>query len=198
MKILAKQFYNHATDVVAKKLLGKFLVRNIHDQLLIGMIVETEAYGYPDDPAGHAYIGLTKRNSALFGPVGRAYIYKSYGIHTCFDIVGYKQSAQAGGILIRAVEPIQGIELMQKFRGVTNEIQVTSGPGNVCKAFHITLHDNHKDLTESTSDITIVQGISIKKDAVMNSARVGISKARHLLWRFYIKGNKWVTNHPKY
>ncbi len=115
MRILPRKFYNRDPLIVAPDLLGKVIVHRYHDQTLSGIIVETEAYRN-DDPASHSYRGKTKRNEVMFGKSGVAYVYFIYGNHFCLNFVSRTPSILAGGVLIRALEPSQGIDVMQKLR----------------------------------------------------------------------------------
>ena len=134
MKILSQEFYHRDTIDVAKDLLGKIIVRVIRGKILSGMIVETEAYRSKDDPGSHAYRGMTERNRVMFGEVGRSYVYFTYGNHYCLNLVAKDDSTAAGAALIRAIEPLHGIELMRKFRKISDIYNLTSGPGKLTKA----------------------------------------------------------------
>src|SRR5271170_8215634 len=143
MKVVPAKFYLKRPEAVARQLLGKLVVRRLEGQTLIGRVVETEAYIGKDDPASHSFPGLTNRNSVLFGPPGRAYVYFIYGMHYCLN-VSCEPDGQPGGVLFRALEPICGLKLS------------TSGPGRLCKAFGITRsRDNGADLTSPSSDLQI-------------------------------------------
>lgn len=170
----------------------------VNKKILEGIIVEVEAYSYPDDPASHAFKGLTIRNKPLFGAPGHAYVYKSYGIHTCFNVVSHLEETAAGGVLVRAVEPISGIELMCINRGIQFSRILTSGPGNVCRAFGITMDDAHVDLTLQGSKLFIAEGIFVSPDMIETSSRIGLTKGRDKQWRFYIKNNKFVSRFSNY
>ena len=128
-------FYHWPTEVVAKDLVGKKLVRTIRNNKkhfrLAGIIVETEAYGYSDDLASHAYVGPTDRNKVMFGNVGRAYVYFTYGNHFCLNVSARRSKVEAGAVLIRGIEPVEGVELMRQFRPVDDIFSLTSGPGKL-------------------------------------------------------------------
>jgi DNA-3-methyladenine glycosylase len=135
-------FYSRPTKVVARELLGKTLVRlivNTMGQLtrISGIIVETEAYGFRDDPASHAYRGLTLRNNAMFGGIGRAYVYFTYGNHFCVNVTARSHEIKAGAVLIRALQPLEGIDLMKCNRKTDNILSLTSGPGKVTQSLNI-------------------------------------------------------------
>jgi len=150
---LKKGFFAKETTLVAQELLGKLLVLHHNNSLLIGMIVETESYR-SDDPASHAFIGKTERNSAMFGPVGHAYVYMNHGVHYGFNIVARSKKYPAGGVLIRAVEPLEGIETMKNNRKllITDKTKtlknLTNGPGKLTQAFGINKKYNNLNLLQ--------------------------------------------------
>lgn len=190
-------FYSRPTEVVARKLLGKILVRllpNTMSQLarLSGIIVETEAYGFKDDPASHAYRGLTLRNNAMFGDIGRAYIYFTYGNHFCVNVTARPDEIKAGAVLIRALQPLEGIDLMKRFRRTDNLLSLTSGPGKVTQALNITKDLNEEDMKDIKSKLHIEFGINVF-DTVA-TGRIGISHALDKTWRFVI-GNSDTTGY---
>ncbi len=194
---LKKSFFNQETTLVAQELLGKLLVMHHNNNLLVGMIVETESYR-SDDAASHAFIGKTERNSAMFGPIGHAYVYLSHGLHYGFNIVARSKDYPAGGVLIRAVEPLKGIEIMKKNRKLQispKEIKnLTNGPGKLTQAFDINKKYNHLNLVTST-ELFVTENI-LRPDTlqtILQSPRIGINKAQHHLWRFFIKDNPFVS-----
>lgn len=189
MKLLARSFYAHDTNIVARNLIGKILVRKIGKHILKGMIVETEAYRN-DDPASHAFVGETKRNRALFGPAGHAYIYFSYGVHWCLNVVAHDKT-HAGGVLIRALEPLQGIEIMQKNRKTHALKRLTSGPGNVTQALQIDASEYGMDVTKKNG-LYIIDN-KIDADLVVAVPRIGISKAKDLLLRFCLRDSPYLS-----
>jgi len=190
-KHLAQSFYTQDTLTAARQLLGKQIVHQTFGDIRAGIIVETEAY-LANDPSCHAYKGITQRNSALFGPVGHAYVYFIYGNHYCFNVVAYNKTAIAGGVLIRAIQPTQGIEHMVQARKGISGYQISNGPGKLTQALGITRVHNNIDLTTS-KELFIADGIYIDPLDIINSPRIGISQARDLPWRFYISDNKWVS-----
>ena len=192
MKLIPRTFYQRDTVLVARELLGKILVRVLSDgTVLAGIIVETEAY-VCDDEACHAFRGETAANRALFGPVGHAYIYFIYGMYYCCNIVARKPAVKAGGILIRALEPVEGIAAMQKFRHAKQLRQLTNGPGKLAQALHINKHLYGVDVTKK-GELFVIEGRKIPKNELVESERIGISCAQEKLWRFYIKGNSFVS-----
>lgn len=189
MNILPRAFYMSDTVQVARNLIGKRLVRRIGNELLIGIISECEAYR-SDDPACHAFKGKTPRNSSLFGEVGHAYVYISYGLHFCLNAVARdKNNFESGGILIRAVLPIEGIKLMRNFRPVIQDQILANGPGKLTQALNITINDNGLDLTDSDSDIFICDGLRVNDQYIQATPRIGISVAKDKLWRFVLTKN---------
>lgn len=184
-KILPRKFYQRDTVTVAKDLIGKILVRNISGKILSGVIVETEAYSGLEDPASHAYIGETKRNMALFGPVGHAYIYFTYGNHFCLNVVA-KKNVKAGGVLIRAIFPLQEIEEMQKNRYIKNLKTLTNGPGKITQALKIDKELYGTDLTKK-GPLYICDTKKIKESEIHATPRIGIKKAKDNPWRFVVK-----------
>ena len=183
MNILPREFYQRDTVIVAKKLLGKKLVRKIGNQEISGIITETEAYRHKDDPASHAFRKITDRNKVMFGDVGISYVYFTYGMHYCFNIVAKKSKVPAGAVLIRAIEPDKGIKKMQENRVSKDIKNLTNGPAKITQALDITKEHYGIDLTKK-SEIYITEGIKVKK--IAESQRVGIKKGKELLWNFKI------------
>ena len=182
-----RSFYNRSTDLVAMELLGNKLVRIIsHAQekpkRLSGIIVETEAYGSNEDGASHAFRGLTLRNAVMFGEVGRAYIYFIYGNHFCLNISAKPLEIEAGAVLIRALQPVEGLKIMKIFRKNCQELSLTSGPGKLGQALNIQKSMNGKDMTDQKSNIHIEFGV--KPPGIIATKRIGTSKALDKKWRF--------------
>lgn len=183
--ILPRSFYNRDTPEVAQDLIGKCIVRKIHGHILVAIIAETEAYR-SDDPASHAFIGKNERNKALFGEVGHVYVYFSYGIHYCMNIVARDtKKYEAGGILIRAIVPIEGQEFMAKRRGRVE--RVIDGPGKVTQALQVNFDQLGVDVADPKSEIFITEGIRVESSEILTTTRIGISKAKEWLWRFRLK-----------
>jgi DNA-3-methyladenine glycosylase len=193
-RILGASFYRQPTGIVAKGLLGKYLVRSLDGVALIGRIVETEAYYYRDDPACHAYKGKTKRNEVMFGSCGRAYVYFTYGNHYLLNVVTNKVG-HGEAALIRALEPVEGLDVMRRNRGCDNEIGLTNGPGKLAQALAIDLKFNGCDLR--ASDLIIARRELLQNFRIGRSRRIGISDGKELLERYYIAGNRFVSVHPK-
>ncbi len=138
MNILPREFYLENTVTVAKNLLGKRIVRRIGRREISGIIIETEAYRHKDDPASHAFRKITDRNRVMFGDVGIAYVYFTYGMHYCFNVVARNPKISAGAVLIRAIKPEKGIKKMQENRGIVNLKSLTNGPAKLTQALEIT------------------------------------------------------------
>ncbi len=183
MKVLGRSFYNRDTVDVAKDLLGKILVRKINGYTISGVIVETEAYRYRDDPASHTYGGLTGRNKAMFGPVGCAYVYFTYGMHYCVNAVAKSQDFEAGAVLLRSIVPRQGLDFMSRQRKTDNVSNLTNGPAKLTQALMITKKEYGADLTKKSS-LYIMDGFEIKPSEILAGPRVGIKKATDKMWNF--------------
>ncbi len=195
MKILPRAFYNRDTRLVGPDLLGKILVRRQGRKLLTGRIVEVEAYPGAGDPASHTFIGRTPRNAVLFGPPGHAYVYFIYGNYFCLN-VSCLPDGVAGGILFRAVEPIEGVKEMFELRGIALDSdlrRLTSGPGRMAQAFGITREwDNGKDLTNSRSDLYIADD-GATPPRILTTKRIGIKKAVDMPFRYVVAGSRFVS-----
>src|SRR5438067_4624341 len=195
LRVLPRNFYDCDPRLVGPDLLGKILVRHEGRKLLTGRIVEVEAYLGAEDPAAHASIGKTPRNAVLFGPPGLAYVYFIYGNHYCLN-VSCLPDGVPGGILFRAVEPVQGMNAMFKLRGIgeTSYLRrLTRGPGRLAAAFGITRErDNGKDLSSARSDLYIADDGSAAPE-VLITKRIGIKKAMDMPLRYIVPGNRFVS-----
>jgi DNA-3-methyladenine glycosylase len=195
-----RSFYNRSTDLVAVELLGNKLVRIISNgqekpKRLSGIIVETEAYGSNEDGASHAFRGLRLRNAVMFGEVGRAYIYFIYGNHFCLNVSAKPLEIEAGAVLIRALQPVEGLKIMKIFRKNCQELSLTSGPGKLGQALNIQKSLNGKDMTDQKSSIHIEFGV--KPPGIIATKRIGTSKALDKKWRFIsldMSEKGYVTN----
>ena len=185
MNILPREFYLKNTVTVAKNLLGKRIVRKIGRQEISGIIIETEAYRHKDDPASHAFRKITDRNKVMFGDVGIAYVYFTYGMHYCFNVVAKNPKMEAGAVLIRAIQPEKGIKKMQENRGIENLKSLTNGPAKLTQALEITKEHYGSDLTKH-SKLFITEGVK-KPLKILASPRIGIKEATDKLWNFKIK-----------
>jgi DNA-3-methyladenine glycosylase len=196
LKPLPHSFYLRPTLQVARDILGKRIVRIVGTKVLIGKIVEVEAY-CKGDPASHAFRGRTKRNDVMFWEGGHVYVYFTYGMHFCANVVtGNEGTGEA--VLIRAVEPLVGIELMTKNRFPNLQslnhqsfINLTNGPAKFCKAFGLARQENGLDLLGS--EISITDGEPISPKLMKRSQRIGIQRGTEKKWRFFINGNPWVS-----
>lgn len=185
MNTIPREFYSQDTVRVAKKLLGKKIIRIIGKQVVSGVITETEAYRQKDDPASHAHKKMTERNRAMFEEVGKAYVYFTYGMYYCFNVVARDSRHDAGAVLIRAIEPQDGINIMKKNRGIDNLRNLTNGPAKLAQALQITKKQYGLDLTEK-GELFIIEDTE-KRQKIISSPRVGITKATENLWNFKIK-----------
>ena len=183
MTILPREFYSRDTVTVAKNLLGKKIIRKIDKYKISGIITETEAYGHNDDPASHAFRKITDRNRIMFEQVGLAYVYFTYGMHFCFNVVARAPKTKAGAVLIRAIIPEKGIDVMQENRGNVDLKNLTNGPAKLAQALQITKKDYGADLTKK-SKLYITEGEKPRK--IIASPRIGITKAADRLWNFKI------------
>lgn len=190
MKTLSKSFYERDPAIVARELLGKTLVRRLNHQTLSGKIVETEAYYGEGDPASKAYGGRKTFNELMFLDVGKTFIYMVHG-NWLLNIVSHPRG-RVGAVLIRALEPLQGIEIMKKNRGVEDIYALTSGPGRLTRALNITKEQNRFDVTKAENEIAIFEA-SEEKFEICTSHRIGVKRDLPQELRFYIKGNKFVS-----
>ena len=195
MRKIKKDFYNRETLKVAQEILGKFLVRKIGKKIIAGKIVETEAYVGSSDLASHASRGKTARTTLMFGPPGHAYVYLVYGLNYCFNIVTEKENYPAA-ILIRAIEPAEGADLMKRYRKTQKLIfNLTNGPGKLCQALKIDKSINMLDLTKNILWVED-RGVKIKSSEIVAAKRIGVDyagKYKNKPWRFYLRGNPFVS-----
>lgn len=179
--ILPHAFFDRSPSLVAPELLGKVLVRKLGDQILSGRIIETEAYLAFEDEASHGFIGKTKRNAALFSAAGHAYVYRIHQQY-CLNAVTEDENSPSA-VLIRGLQPLEGIELMQQFRKRDKLQDLTSGPGKLTQALQIDLSFNGIDLTAPEKNLYIYDdGFNVTQ--IEESPRIGISKAKDRLLRF--------------
>jgi DNA-3-methyladenine glycosylase len=194
-KLLPRSFYLDSPDIVGRRLLGKLVSRRIDGHRVTGRIVELEAYLGLDDPASHAYIGKTARNAVLFGPPGVAYVYFIYGMYYCLN-VSCQPDGHAGGVLIRALEPVEGLDIMARLRKLPPTASprlLTSGPGRLCQALDITrAAHNGLDVTSRTSSLQILDD-GYQPELIRSTPRIGIRKAVDEPLRFVIEGNRFVS-----
>lgn len=186
---LPRSFYARPTLEVAPDLLGKILVRVKGKTLTSGRIVEVEAYRNSDDPASHAHRGLTPRNTIMFGEAGHAYVYFIYGMYFCVNAVSESKGI-AGACLIRALEPIEGIKIMQKRRGMDRLHDLANGPGKLCVAMAIDRSLNGADFLGDALYVTDDGFCDFK---IIKSPRIGIRVGADKHWRFFVKGSEYVS-----
>jgi DNA-3-methyladenine glycosylase len=190
---LSRSFYSRPTLDVASDLLGKVLVRRLNRRNLAGKIVETEAYVGPHDLACHASRGHTPRTSVMFGPPGYAYVYLIYGFYFCLNVVTEPLGYPAA-VLIRAVEPLENLDLMRKLRNnPDHDANIASGPGKLCMAMSIDKQLNGADLLGTT---IWIEDRKIDPGAILTSPRVGVDYAgeyKDKPWRFFVDGNPHVS-----
>ena len=194
--ILQEPFYQQNTIMVARLLLGKTLVHQSNEGTTAGRIVETEAYRGPEDAAAHSFGGRrTTRNEVMFGPKGRAYVYFIYGMYFCINITAGDVPGKPEAVLIRALEPLAGEDLMAKRRGrQVGAVDLTNGPGKLCRAMDITKTQNKAVMT--APPLCVLDAPPILSDDIIEATRVGVDysgewKDRH--WRFYIQNNRFVS-----
>lgn len=187
---LPLSFYDRPTEDVARELLGAVLEHRAGGATVRGRIVETEAYLGPHDPACHAAAGLTARTRTLYGPPGHAYVYFVYGMHWCFNAVT-REEGHGSAVLIRAIEPIAGLPLMRRRRGVERDVDLTSGPARLCDAFGIDREQNGVRLDRGP--LRILQGATVPDEEVLVTPRIGIRKAADWPLRYFVRGNRFVS-----
>lgn len=195
MSRLQRDFFARDTLVVARELLGQRLVRLLRGKRLSGYIVEVEAYIGEDDQASHAHPGRTARNATMYGPAGCAYVYLIYGMHHCLNIVTDREGYPAA-ILIRALEPTEGIEEMQARRGNRPLTQLTSGPARLCQALAIDRRLDGADMCAPGAQLFVERGIPVPDESIATGPRIGVrgdEVALTVPWRFYIRGNSYVS-----
>ena len=189
-KSLKQDFFLNKTEWVAKNLLGKVFVRQYENKILAGIIVETEAYLAEGDLSSHSAIGLTKRNKPMFSAGGILYVYKIYGVHHCINIVTEEQG-KGCAVLIRALEPLTEINKMMELRNQNILKNLCNGPGKLAKAFDFSTNDNYMSLF--SKDLYIQTYQEINRFQVIETERIGISKSRNLLLRYYIDKNLYIS-----
>ncbi len=190
MRRLGRRFFERYTPTVAKELLGCKLVRVAAGKRLSGIIVETEAYRGRGDPASHAFPGKTARNAVMFGEAGHAYVYFTMGMHCCLNVTTEARNVP-GAVLFRAIEPAEGVEEMVRNRGLGESIHVADGPGKLTEALKIDRILNGEDFVRSE---TLFLESGRRPPKIGRSNRVGISRGTEREWRFYIKGNSFVSH----
>lgn len=183
-----RQFYSRPATIVAPELLGQRLIYEGPAGPVGGIIVETEAYMGPGDEASQAHRGPTPRTQIMFGQAGHAYIYFTYGLHYCLNVVT-SPAGQASAVLIRAIEPTIGVEVMRHNRPVESDQQLTNGPAKLTQAMGLSVVQSGLDLLNSP--LKLLPGRS--NQVIATSPRIGIRLARDRLWRYYIRDNPYVS-----
>jgi DNA-3-methyladenine glycosylase len=190
LRPLPRSFYRRPSPAVAPDLLGRLLVRVLPGLTLVGRIVEAEAY-QEDDPASHSFRGLTARTAVMFGPPGHLYVYLSYGNHWCMNVVTGR-TGEGSAVLLRAAEPVDGIEPMRVARGIERIHDLCSGPGKLAQAFGVSKEQNGWDLV-SGGGLYLSSGEGVPGSSIGAGPRVGISVATDRPWRFFEKGSPFVS-----
>lgn len=192
---LPRAFFDRHPIVVARAVLGRLLLFDRPEGRISGRIVETEAYRGARDPASHAYRGRTARNAVMFGPPGHAYVYFIYGMHFCLNLVT-EAAGSSSAVLVRALEPVEGIERMRERRGSVPTESLMRGPGNVARALGLGREHDGLDLTTGPlwiSDRPARRG----GHRIARGPRIGIRRAIHFAWRFYLAGHPCVSGSRK-
>ncbi len=192
---ISRAFFERNTTLVAREILGKRLVRIVDGERLSGIIVEVEAYIGQDDQASHARPGRTARNASMFGPPGHAYVYLIYGIHHCLNIVT-EQEGYPAALLIRALEPKEGLKSMRARRGGRTDLPLTSGPARLCQALAIDQSLDGADLCTPEANLFLEEDRTIPDEAIATGPRIGVrgdETAITVPWRFYIENNSYVS-----
>jgi DNA-3-methyladenine glycosylase len=187
---LGRSFYRRDTATVAQELLGKTVVRRLEQHVLTGRIVETEAYYGGKDPASRAYRGRKNYNTPMFDDPGRLFIYM---VHSWWLLnIAAHEPGEVGAVLIRALEPIEGIPVMEDNRGVTDLYNLTSGPGKLTKALNVSKELHGLDVTEGSAEFKVVDG-GPEEFQTATSHRIGVTRDLPRELRFYVKGNRFVS-----
>jgi DNA-3-methyladenine glycosylase len=188
---LSRSFFARPSEIVARELLGTILHRKLDGEWLSGRIVETEAYA-SYDPASHSFRGKTPRNAVMFGEPGHAYVYFTYGMHFCFNVT-CREEGVAEAVLIRGIEPLEGIEVMRKRRKLAKrDIDLANGPGKIGEAFGLARAQNGIDLVTS-DELFVSHGVLVPDSQIGISTRVGIKVGVDYLWRFFVRENAFVS-----
>lgn len=196
--MLTREFYLRDTELVAQELLGKLLIHKTEEGTAAGMIVEVESYLGPEDKGAHSYGNRkSERTRIQYGPGGYAYVFAIYGMHWCLNAVT-NGPGKPEVVLVRALEPVEGIELMKSRRGTQKQIDLCNGPGKLCQALGITKAQYGADLCGD--ELYILEHRSFSDEEIGVSPRINIDYAQEWkdrLWRYYVKGNAYVSKVPK-
>jgi DNA-3-methyladenine glycosylase len=190
---LPRSFYRRPVRTVARQLLGKVLVRRSGRELLSGVIVEVEAYGGSDDPASHAFRGRTPRNEVMFGEGGHLYVYFTYGMHFCANVVT-GQEGTGCAVLLRALEPLEGIAFLARRRKqpLSHVRELLSGPAKLCQAMDIARPQNGVDLCGDEIWIED-RGIVLRPRDIASTPRIGITQGKEHLWRYVLRDSAFLS-----
>jgi DNA-3-methyladenine glycosylase len=189
-------FFRRPAEVVARDLVGMVMVSRVLGELTTARIVETEAYLGYDDPASHGYLHRRNaRNQALFGPPGSWYVYLSYGMHWCANLVCQK-TGLASAVLLRALEPLEGLDIMRKRRGPVPDRDLCSGPGKLCQALGITRDLDGTRMADS--QVVVHRPRSNEESTIAVTPRIGITKAADWPLRFVVAGSPWLSRPPRF
>jgi DNA-3-methyladenine glycosylase len=192
-RVLPREFYDRDTEIVAREMLGAVLECTTGRGTASGIIVETEAYIGEHDPACHAAAGRTRRTEPLYGRPGISYVYFIYGVHWCFNAVTRAEGLPSA-VLVRAVEPLAGIDLMRERRGPkVHGANLTNGPGKLCAALGIDGKMNGLSLQRGS--LVVREGSTLDSSEIVTRTRIGITKAAEWPLRYYIRGNEFVSRH---
>lgn len=184
-----RDILNGPSEEAARRLLGSLVIRDVDGKKLIGRIIETEAYDQTD-AASHSYKGRTPRTDVMFGPPGHLYVYFTYGMHYCCNVVTGPEGT-GSAVLIRALEPIDGMDIMEENRRGRGGLDLTNGPAKLCQAYGIDKTWNGHDLREPP--LQLVLGEPLPPEDIIQTTRIGIKQAKDVPWRFYIKDNPYVS-----
>jgi DNA-3-methyladenine glycosylase len=188
---LPRSFFARPAEVVAPELLGRVLVRICPDGTrLVARIVEVEAYA-PDDPASHSFRGPTERNRTMFGPPGRLYVYFTYGMHHCMNVVT-GPPGEGAAVLLRAAQPLEGLAWMAARRGVSEPRLLCSGPARLAQAFGVTREHDGADLVRGP-ELRLLEGEPVPPERVLVTTRIGINHGTERPWRFLVAGDPFVS-----
>jgi DNA-3-methyladenine glycosylase len=188
---LPRSFFARPSPEVGPDLLGRILVRKVGDgTLLTARIVEAEAY-QEDDPASHSFRGRTNRTEVMFGPPGHAYVYFTYGMHHCMNVVT-GSTGEGSAVLLRAAEPLEGLEEMARRRGTNEPRALCSGPGRLCQALGIDRAENGLDLVRGRL-LWLLEGAPVAPSTISVGPRVGITSGTERPWRFSVQGDRFVS-----
>jgi DNA-3-methyladenine glycosylase len=188
---LPRSFFARPSPEVGPDLLGRILVRRVGDgTLLTARIVEAEAY-QEDDPASHSFRGRTNRTEVMFGPPGHAYVYFTYGMHHCLNVVT-GSTGEGSAVLLRAAEPLEGLEEMSRRRGTNDPRALCSGPGRLCQALGIDRAENGLDLVPGRR-LWLLEGAPVAPSKMSVGSRVGITSGTERPWRFSVRGDRFVS-----